>query len=76
MNKNEVQLLSREIEMLMAERTNLLKVVGAAAKLVDYLEAGQLPPQAVEPAEQVSAYLNALPEESLRDALDAVQRGI
>ena len=34
MNKQEIELLSNEIEMLMAERARLLKVVGAAAVLV------------------------------------------
>ncbi|GAB4121510.1 MAG: hypothetical protein Fur0040_01610 [Sideroxydans sp.] len=74
MNKNEVQLLSREIEMLMAERASLLKVAGAAAMLVDSVEVGLLPADAVEPAEKISEYLNALSEETLRDALEAVRR--
>lgn len=73
MNKNEVQLLSREIEMLMAERAGLLKVAGAAALLVDHVEVNQLPPAAVEPAEKISEYLNVLSEETLRDALEAVK---
>ena len=73
MNKQEVELLSREIEMLMAERARLLKVAGAAAVLVANVEVGLLQPKAVEPAEKISEYLNALPEETLRDALEAVQ---
>ena len=37
MNKQEVELLSNEIEMLMSERTRLLSVVGAAAVLVAFM---------------------------------------
>jgi len=73
MNKNEVELLSKEIELLMAERARLLKVAGAAAVLVANVEVGKLQPKAVQPAEKISEYLNALPEETLQDALEAVQ---
>ena len=73
MNKQEVQMLSKEIEMLMAERTRLLKVVGAAAVLVANADAGKLQPNAVEAAEMLSETLNALPEETLKDALESVR---
>lgn len=73
MNKQEIELLSKEIEMLMAERTRLLKVVGAAAVLVANTDAGTLPPAAVSAAEVLSEMLNGLPEETLKDALESVQ---
>lgn len=73
MNKQEVQMLSKEIEMLMAERTRLLKVVGAAAVLVANADASKLQPNAVEAAEMLSETLNALPEETLKDALESVR---
>jgi len=73
MNKQEVELLSKEIEMLMAERTRLLKVVGAAAVLVANTDVRALPAGAVDAAEMLSETLNALPEETLKDALEAVQ---
>jgi len=72
MNKQEVELLSQEIEMLMQERARMLKVVGAAAVLVSNTEADSLPPEAVNAAEVLSELLNALPEETLKDALDSV----
>jgi len=72
MNKQEVELLSKEIEMLMAERVRLLKVVGAAAVLVANSDAGALPSGAVDAAEMLSEMLNALPEETLKDALESV----
>ena len=72
MNKQEVGLLSKEIEMLMAERARLLKVVGAAAVLVANADAALLQPNAVDAAEVLSELLNALPEETLQDALESV----
>ncbi|MEW6647914.1 MAG: hypothetical protein AB1450_12000 [Pseudomonadota bacterium] len=72
MNRQEVELLSKEVEMLMNERANLLRVVGAAAVLVTNTDAQTLPPGAVNAAEVLSEMLNALPEETLKDALDAV----
>ena len=72
MNQQEIELLSQEIEMLMNERIRLLKVVGAAAVLVANADASKLQPNAVEAADMLSEMLNALPEETLKDALDAV----
>ena len=72
MNKQEVELLSREIEMLMNERARMLKVVGAAAVLVANADASKLQPNAVAAAELLSEMPNDLPEETLKDALDAV----
>ncbi len=72
MNKQEVELLSQEVEMLMAERVRLLKVVGAAAVLVANADAALLQPNAVDAAEMLSELLNALPEETLQDALESV----
>jgi hypothetical protein len=72
-NKQEVQMLSEEIEMLMAERARLLKVVGAAAILVANTDAKSLPNGVVKAAEMLSETLNALPEETLKDALESVR---
>ena len=73
MNKQEVAMLSKEIEMLMNERARLLKVVGSAAVLVANTDAENLPEAVVDAAEMLSEALNALPEETLKDALDSVQ---
>lgn len=73
MDKQEVELLSKEVELLMAERTRLLRVVGAAAVLVANADAKRLQPQAVDAAEVLSEMLNALPEETLQDALESVK---
>ena len=72
MNKQQIELLSKEIEMLMLERARLLKVVGAAAVLVANTDAKNLPAAVVDAAEILSETLNALSEETLKDALESV----
>ena len=73
MNKQEVALLSKEIEMLMNERARLLRVVGSAAVLVANTDPESLQKEAMYAAEMLSEMLNALPEETLKDALESVQ---
>ncbi|ADL56594.1 hypothetical protein [Gallionella capsiferriformans] len=72
MNKQEVALLAEEVEMLMQERASLLKVAGVAAALISHANAQDLPREVVEDAERLSEALNALREETLKDALEAV----
>ena len=72
MNNQEVAMLREEIEMLMQERTRLLKVVGAAAVLVANTDPESLRDEAMDAAEILSETLNALPEETLKDALESV----
>ena len=57
----------------MNERARLLRVVGAAAVLVANTDAKRLPEAAMDAAEMLSETLNALPEETLKDALESVQ---
>ncbi|WP_303785237.1 hypothetical protein [Azovibrio restrictus] len=71
--QQENAMLRRELEMLMGERQLLLRVTGAAAALIASLDSRQLPVGAVESADLVATGLNALTEETLRDALAAVQ---
>lgn len=72
MNKQEADMLGEEVEMLMQERARLLKVVGAAAVLVANTDPGSLREEAMDAAEMLSETLNALPEETLKDALESV----
>jgi hypothetical protein len=73
MNKQEIAMLSEEVEMLMRERTRLLRVVGAAAVFVANADPGTFRNEAMDAAEMLSETLNALPEETLKDALESVQ---
>ncbi|MEW6676458.1 MAG: hypothetical protein AB1421_00925 [Pseudomonadota bacterium] len=74
LNNEEVRLLREELEMLMAERQRLLEVVGAAAVLVANLDEETLPQDqdTIDAAEVLAESLNALPDETLKDALDSV----
>lgn len=69
----EVALLRQELEMLMRERDGLLRVAGAAAGFVANLEEAALPRFAYEAADLLGLAINALPEETLQDALASVQ---
>ena len=71
-NKQELAMLREEMEMLMAERSNLLKIAGAAAVLVANTDGRDLPVEAAEPARMLSNLVNKLSEETLRDALESV----
>jgi hypothetical protein len=70
--EQELVLLREEMEMLMAERQRLLQVVGTAAALIANLDSQRLPLGAVEAADMLATLVNKLPEETLREALDAV----
>ncbi len=72
----EIALLRRELEMLMGERQALLRVVGASASLIAGLDSKRLPVGAVEAADLVATSINALSEETLQDALTAVNAEI
>jgi hypothetical protein len=75
LNDQEIRLLREELELLMVERQKLLQVVGAAAVLVANLDSETLPQDqdTIDAAEMLAESLNALAEESLKDALDAVR---
>jgi len=72
LNKQEISMLREELEMLMAERSSLLKVVGAASVLIANTDGRDLPPEAAEAAEMLSELINELPEETLSEALESV----
>ncbi|HPT50528.1 MAG TPA: hypothetical protein PLS67_07170 [Accumulibacter sp.] len=72
----KITMLGRELEILMGERHKLLQVVGASAALIASLDSRQLPREALESADLVVTSINALPEETLRDALAAVRAEI
>lgn len=74
LNDQEVSLFRQEIELLMKERERLLHVVGAAAVLVANLDTDTLPDDqdTIEAAEMLAESINALPEETLKDALSSV----
>ena len=75
-NQEEINMLRTELEILMKERLTLLKVTGVAAGLVAELDSQNLPNGTEEAAELLAASINALSEETLKDALNAVHAEI
>lgn len=75
MKEDEIRLLREEIEILMAERHQLLQVTGAAAVLVANLDVDSLPDEigTIDAAELLAEQLNGLSEETLKDALESVR---
>ena len=65
-------MLSKEIEILMAERTRLLRVAGAAAQFVAVMEVKSLPEKVATEADILAESVNALSEDTLKDALVAI----
>lgn len=65
-------MLSQEIELLMAERATLLRVAGAAAQFVAVMESRSLPEKVATEAEILAESVNALSEDTLKDALVSI----
>ena len=72
----EIALLRDELEMLMGERKALLRVAGAAAVMIASMDSKRLPVGAIESADLVATTINDLSEETLQDALSAVNAEI
>lgn len=73
LKNDEITMLRKELELLMAERLMLLRIAGAAAAFVAELDTKQLPADTYEAAEYLAEFLNDLNEETLRDSLEAVK---
>ena len=69
-----VEMLRSEIELMMADRDALLRVAGAAARFVEKVNFTKLPVSALGHAESLAASVNALSEESLKEALAALKK--
>ena len=69
-HEQEVAMLRCEMEILMAERDRLLRAAGAAAMFVAKLDSSSIPRNTYFEADVLAATINALPEETLVDALD------
>ncbi len=76
LNQNEINMLRTELELLMRERHSLLKVAGVAAGLIAEINSHNLPIRAVEAADMLATNINSLSEETLQDALMAVNAEI
>ena len=69
-------MLSKEIELLMSERAKLLRVAGAAAQFVAVMESRSLPERVATEAEILAESVNALSEDTLKDALVSISTAV
>ncbi len=76
MQNTSSMMLSSEIEMLMSERARLLRVAGAAAQFVAVMESRSLPEKVATEAEILAESVNALTEDTLKDALVAISSDV
>jgi hypothetical protein len=72
MQKTGAFMLSEEIEILMAERLRLLRVAGAAAQFVAVMDVRNVPEKVATEADILAESVNALSEDTLKDALNAI----
>ena len=70
----EVAVLRAEVEMLLTERQTLLRATGAAAVFVARLDSHALPESTYDAADILAGALNALPEETLRAAIELIRK--
>ena len=69
----EIAMLRGEMELLMGERDGLLKIAGAAAAFVANVDVNVLPKGCWDAADLLGESLNEVSEDTLKDALAAVQ---
>ncbi|MEY4730483.1 MAG: hypothetical protein RL020_1641 [Pseudomonadota bacterium] len=69
----EIAMLRSEIEIMMQDRANLLRVTGAAAAFVANLDSHDLPASSYVAAEILADSLNHVSEETLQEALLSVK---
>ena len=68
----ELAMLRAELEMLVHERSRLLKVAGAAAVFIANMDIKKLPEHVFAAADVLATSVNDLPEDTLRDSLECV----
>jgi hypothetical protein len=73
--KGAKSLLATEIELIIRERERLLRAAGAAATLFSRLDIRDFPNEARESVRRLGAVLDALPEETLTDAIELLIGG-
>ena len=70
--EQEIAMLRSEVEMLVQERAKLLRVGGAAAVFIANMDIQKLPKHVFDAADVLATAINTLPEDTLRDCLEAV----
>ncbi len=70
--EQEIAMLRAEVEILVQERARLLRVGGAAAVFIANMDINKLPKPVFDAADVLATSVNLLPEDTLRDCLEAV----
>ena len=65
-------MLGKELDILMADRARLLRIAGAAAQFVAVMDVKNLPEKVATEADLLAESVNALSEDTLREALAAI----
>jgi hypothetical protein len=73
-HEQELAILRAEVATLLRERQSLLRAAGAAAVFVAKLDSHALPESAFEAADILADALTALPEDTLRAAIELIRR--
>ena len=73
-HERELAMLRAEVETLRLERRGLLRATGAAAVFVARLDSHTLPESTFDAVDVLAGALDALPEETLRDAIELIRR--
>ena len=73
-HEQELAILRAEVATLLRERQSLLRAAGAAAVFVAKLDSHALPESAFEAADILAGALTALPEDTLRAAIELIRR--
>ncbi len=66
----ELSMLRSEVELLVQEDTQLMKIAGAAALFVSQLQGAALPPRALDAASTLAKLINEIPDDTMSDALE------
>ena len=72
--ERKVAMLRTEVETLLGERQSLLRAAGAAAVFVAKLDSHALPESTFEAADMLAGALTALPEDTLRAAIELIRK--
>jgi hypothetical protein len=73
-HERKVAILRTEVETLLGERQSLLRAAGAAAVFVAKLDSHALPESTFEAADMLAGALTALPEDTLRAAIELIRK--
>lgn len=67
---DELSMLRSEVEMLVEEDTQLMKIAGAAALFVSQLQGASIPEGALDAASTLAKLISEIPDDTMCEALE------